>query len=245
MKNCNASMKRHYHNPQIPRHQHHHTFLHLGVRIGILVNFQMEPTRADTPEALPIDPVEMFSNTSRRKIKKYISIVKKVNYRSLTGQELGLHVHQHLGTVTLLCWNIHNTTGCYKNFIVRDNVDCDVSMQIWHMYRNGGPVGACKCCYSNVYASPRDLGKPYIYMDDQVVVNHSLSDKLYVSWDKIECICQCPDLSLWGISGTTPMTSSCLKNSTMTVFPPTFGRSNDLLKENRLALIVRMKLHEA
>jgi hypothetical protein len=38
--------------PQIPGHQHHHQFLHLGVRIGILLNiFQMQPTPAATPEA--------------------------------------------------------------------------------------------------------------------------------------------------------------------------------------------------
>jgi hypothetical protein len=47
--------------PQIPGHQHHHKFLHLGNRIGILVNFQMEPARADTPEALPIDPVDTIT----------------------------------------------------------------------------------------------------------------------------------------------------------------------------------------
>ena len=29
--------------PQIPGHQHHYKFLYLGVRIGILANFQMEP----------------------------------------------------------------------------------------------------------------------------------------------------------------------------------------------------------
>ena len=41
--------------PQIPGHKQYHKFLHLGNRIGILVNFQMEPARADTPEALPTD----------------------------------------------------------------------------------------------------------------------------------------------------------------------------------------------
>ena len=48
--------------PQLPRHQHHHKFLHLGVRIGILLNiFQMEPTTATTPEAEHLEAVGMIS----------------------------------------------------------------------------------------------------------------------------------------------------------------------------------------
>jgi len=41
-----------------------------------------------------------------KKIKMCISIVNKLNYRSVTAQKLGVHVHTHLSTRLHLCWNI-------------------------------------------------------------------------------------------------------------------------------------------
>jgi len=41
-----------------------------------------------------------------KKIKRCISIVDKLNYRSVTAQKLGVHVHTRLSARLHLCWNI-------------------------------------------------------------------------------------------------------------------------------------------
>ena len=177
--------------------------------------------------------------------EKYCSIVERVNYRSLTGQGLGLHVHVHLGSVILLCWNIHNTIGCYKNCIARDSAECNVSYQVWRMLRSRGLDGLCRCCYSFAYALPGDRGEPCIFMVNQESVNHSLLDKLYMSWDVSGCLCQCPDLSFLETSKMKAMISSCLKSSNMTLIKATFGKLSELSRVNQLELIARMKLQDA
>jgi len=47
-----------------------------------------------------------------KKIKNRISIVEKVICRSLTGQTLGLIVHNHLNSRIHLCWSTE--TGTFK-----------------------------------------------------------------------------------------------------------------------------------
>ena len=54
-----------------------------------------------------------------RKIKNRISIVEKVIYRSLTGQTLGLTIHNHLKSRIHLCWSNDTCTSKYKNALER------------------------------------------------------------------------------------------------------------------------------
>jgi len=50
-----------------------------------------------------------------KKIKNHISIVEKVIYRPLTGQTLGLIVHNHLNSRILLCWSTETVTFKYRD----------------------------------------------------------------------------------------------------------------------------------
>ena len=82
----------------------------------------------------------------RKKMRKCKSIVQKVNCRSYTALDLGLDVHRHSGLTILLCWNTHNNTGCYRNYIVRETSELVVSMQMWCMFQRG----ACGCGFTYV-----------------------------------------------------------------------------------------------
>jgi hypothetical protein len=53
------------------------------------------------------------------KVHHHRSIVQTLNCRSLTGRGLGLHVHQHCEQQILLCWNVMEVSGFYKNCIER------------------------------------------------------------------------------------------------------------------------------
>ena len=54
-----------------------------------------------------------------RKIKNRISIVEKVIYRSLTGQTLGLTIHNHLKSRIHFCWSSETGTVKYKDALER------------------------------------------------------------------------------------------------------------------------------
>ena len=57
-----------------------------------------------------------------RKIKNHISIVEKVIHRLLTGQTLGLTLHNHLHSRIHLCMNTETGTFKYKDCIERSFV---------------------------------------------------------------------------------------------------------------------------
>jgi len=63
-----------------------------------------------------------------RKIKKRISIVEKVISRSLTGQTLGLTIHNHLKSRIHLCWSNETGTlkykGCLERSFYRERIGC-------------------------------------------------------------------------------------------------------------------------
>jgi len=54
-----------------------------------------------------------------RKIKNRIPIVEKVIYRSLTGQTLGLTIHNHSKSRIHLCWSNETGTLKYNNALER------------------------------------------------------------------------------------------------------------------------------
>jgi hypothetical protein len=56
-------------------------------------------------------------------------------------------VHQHFEQMTLLYWNVHSTTGCYKSVLTRyflenDEFDCFVRESV-----DSGLKGVCDCMY--------------------------------------------------------------------------------------------------
>jgi hypothetical protein len=73
--------------------------------------------------------------------------VDKLNYRVVTAQKLGLHVHTHLGTRLHLCWNITCVLS-YRNCIER----LFISKEEWKKFceRLGFPDldGICVCVRS-------------------------------------------------------------------------------------------------
>jgi hypothetical protein len=54
------------------------------------------------------------------KVHHHRSIVQTLHCRSLTGRQLGLRVHQHCEKQILLCWNVMEISGFYKNCIKRE-----------------------------------------------------------------------------------------------------------------------------
>jgi len=102
--------------PQIPGHQHHHKFLHLGNRIGILVNFQMEPARADTPEALPIDPVDTITRMLLLGLLENVGdLVEKWPYEVALIEKLGDDIFAVYDKVTGFRI-LQIPRGCHKPF---------------------------------------------------------------------------------------------------------------------------------
>ena len=103
------------------------------------------------------------------------SIVDRLNFRSITGQRLGLDVHRCTKPRTRLFWNRNSITGCYMNYIGRYEADYYVSQQIQSFFENFGMHDACSYCYikcrcCNIQPTYLDdrFGKICIYIDPKV-----------------------------------------------------------------------------
>ena len=86
----------------------------------------------------------------QRKIKARISIVAKVNYRSLTGEMLGLIVHNHLNSQIHLCWSITTGTPYYKNCIQRSFICENNWLCRCKQLKIPGAVGLAACTVGGI-----------------------------------------------------------------------------------------------
>jgi hypothetical protein len=59
-----------------------------------------------------------FSILHKKMLRKH-SIVQRLGCRSMTGRDLGLHVHRNVGSTVLLYYNRKRDTGCYMSYIGR------------------------------------------------------------------------------------------------------------------------------
>jgi len=113
----------------------------------------------------------MYYCTSRNKMNSRSSMVERLNFRSLTGQELGFDVHRCSVSRTCLYWNRSSITGCYMNYIGRYEVHFHVSNQCLRLFETFGLDYACSCCYdSPTYLEDR-IRKVCIYTDPRVSEN--------------------------------------------------------------------------
>ena len=66
---------------------------------------------------------KIYFFTSLNKMNSRSSIVGKLNFRSFTGQGLGLNVHRCSVSRNRFYWNMSSITGCYMNYIARYEVN--------------------------------------------------------------------------------------------------------------------------
>jgi len=101
----------------------------------------------------------MFYSTSRKKMNSRSSILESLNFRSLTGQGLGLNLYRCFVPRVRLYWNMSSITGCYMNYIGRYEIDFYVSNQCLRLFESFGLADACSCCYDfTLYRGDR-IGK--------------------------------------------------------------------------------------
>jgi hypothetical protein len=85
-----------------------------------------------------------------RKIKNSILIVEKVIYRSLTGQTLGLAIHNHLNSRIHLCWSIETGTLKYKDCIDRSFVRENIWLRFFKTLKISGILGLAACLVRSI-----------------------------------------------------------------------------------------------
>jgi hypothetical protein len=70
----------------------------------------------------------------------------------------GVEAHQHFDSMIVLCWNIHNITECYNNYIVRFIIDWLVENQLRRTFRRFMVDGVCVsyCRYTSSYGVVRE-----------------------------------------------------------------------------------------
>ena len=191
----------------------------------------------------------MFNCTSRNRMNSRSSIVDRLNFRSITGQRLGLDVHRCTAHRTRIFWNRNSITGCYMNYIGRYEVDYYVSKQIIPFFDTFGMHDACSCCYircscCNIHPTYLDdrIGKICIYTDPKV------SDyPLYMRdhsdcWERHDGLCQCPATSFLDRVYDVSMTSWCLNSSNLTIHGKCFVKSNFYSKYEVSNLIVQTSI---
>ena len=154
------------------------------------------------------------------------SIVERPNFRSLTGQGLGLNVHSSSVSRIRSYWNMSSITGCYMNYIGRYEVDFLVSNQCLSLFEAFGLAGACSCCYDCALCIGDRNGKVCIYTDPQVSENplYLRNHLCCVGWD--DGTCQCPGISFLDRLCDMSMTSWCLNSSNFKIHGKCFVKSN-------------------
>jgi len=149
----------------------------------------------------------MYYCTSWNKMNSRSSILERLNFRSLTGQRLGLNVHRCSMSRTRLYWHRSSITGCYMNYIGRYEVDFHVSNQCLRLFDTFGLDCVCSCCYDcPTYLEDR-IGKVCIYTNPRVSKSplYLRNHLCCLGWD--DGTCQCPGSSLLDRLCNVSMTS--------------------------------------
>ena len=184
----------------------------------------------------------MFNCTSRNRMNSRSSIVDRINFRSVTGQRLGLDVHRCTTGRTRLYWNRNSITGCYTNFIGRNEVDYYVSKQILPFFKTFGLYDACSCCYINPTYLEDRIGKMCIYMYPKVSEYPLYLKDHTECWDHHDHACRCPGTCILCCMDDVSMTSWCLNHSNLTIQGKCFVKSNFYSKNAVSNLIVQTSI---
>jgi len=81
----------------------------------------------------------------KRRERISLSIVQKLNYRTITGHGLGLNVHRHSGLTLHLSWNKRGKTGEYLNCIARKCCGLPLLLEILLLLKQKGLTSSCNC----------------------------------------------------------------------------------------------------
>ena len=79
-----------------------------------------------------------------------LSIIQKLNHRTITGKELGLNVHRNSGRILHLSWNKRGKSGEYLNCIARKCCGLPLLLEILLPLRQKGLTSTCNCVYGTV-----------------------------------------------------------------------------------------------
>ena len=80
-----------------------------------------------------------------RKSKNHISITEKLINRSLSGQRLGLIIHNHLNSHIHLCWNTETDKLNYKDCIERVFLREKEWLRLCKALKTSGAYGLAEC----------------------------------------------------------------------------------------------------
>ena len=95
----------------------------------------------------------------KKKVLNIDSIIQTLNYRTLTGQGLGLSIHRHSGLALHLSWNKGNKTGSYQNCIARECREILLLFEIILPLRKSGLTGLWNCVFGTAIGySERTVG---------------------------------------------------------------------------------------
>ena len=108
-----------------------------------------------------------------RKRSEFTSIVQKVIFRSVSGQELGLTVHALRGLSIHLSWNSGSCAGSFQNCISRHTVQSAVWRAIIRQIRRRGLIGVCRSVYGTETGLERETsGETCFYTTHEGVRYH-------------------------------------------------------------------------
>ena len=97
-------------------------------------------------------------------MNSHSSVVKSLTFRSITGQKLGVDVHQLLSMEIHLCCSSIIEPGNYKNCILRRIGTFREYVEFMSSIRRSSKFdGACVCCYGSVFTMRRKKAKRRIY----------------------------------------------------------------------------------
>jgi len=125
----------------------------------------------------------------QRKIKNRISILEKVIYSSLTGQKLGLIIHNHLNSRIRLCWSTETGTFKYKDCIERSFV----REKDWLRFCKALKISGVAACFVRGITYDEDHRiEPCIFSEKNYLGNSTVWKKYCQKYLKAQNTCLCP-----------------------------------------------------
>jgi hypothetical protein len=127
-----------------------------------------------------------------KKFSKRISIVDKVIYCSLTGQSLGLIMHNHLNSKLHLCWRNKTGTFYYTDCIERSFAREKDWLCPCNKLRMSGVVGLAECLVRGIRYKDDLRVERCVYSEKSIRGRRTLWLKYVREFLKAEHICLCP-----------------------------------------------------
>jgi hypothetical protein len=127
-----------------------------------------------------------------KKFNKRISIAEKVIYRSLTGQSLGLIVHNHLNSRLHLCWGNKKGTTYYKDCIESSFARENDWLCLCNILKISGVAGLAECLVRGIRYEGDLRVERCVYYEKSIRGKRTVWLKYIREFLKAEYICLCP-----------------------------------------------------